>query len=267
MAAEFSCKFRHDGPMSGVPFTESIEPRVVDARADATALKVRAQQVSRGAARAAVLGVNDGLVSNLCLILGVAGAGTSQGAVRIAGFASLIAGAFSMAAGEWVSVRSQVELLEGVIGELRRLIVRNPRLVLDQLVSKLTEAGFDESTARRASTELPLHQEKFMHFTARTVFGIDPEELGSPVTAALSSFALFSAGALVPLTPWFFIKGTRAVLLSAALTAVASLVVGGIIARSSGNNVVRSATRQLIIVITASAITYGIGKLFGTAVA
>ena len=105
-----------------------------------------------------------------------------------------------------------------------------------------------------------------MHFTARTVFGIDPEELGSPMTAALSSLALFSGGALVPLMPWFFTRGTAAVLLSAVLTAVASLAVGGVIARSSGNNVLRTAARQLLIVVAASAITYGIGKAFGTTI-
>ncbi len=254
------------GNPTRAPITVPIDAHVVDADADAKALQVRAQQVSKGAARAAVLGVNDGLVSNLCLILGVAGASTSQSAVRIAGFASLIAGALSMAAGEWVSVRSQVELFHGVLAELRRLIVRNPKLVLDQLVDRLVDAGFDESTARRASTELPLDGERFMVFTARTVFGIDPEELGSPVTAAVSSLALFSGGALVPLLPWFFTKGTPAILLSAVLTGVASLAVGAVIARSSGNNVARSAARQFAIVVAASAITYGIGKAFGTTI-
>lgn len=251
---------------TGGPLTLPIEARVRDAAADAAALKRRAQQVSRGAARAAVLGVNDGLVSNLCLILGVAGAAATQGSVRIAGFASLIAGAFSMAAGEWVSVRSQVELFEGVLGDLRRLIQRNPKLVLDDLVQRLTEAGFDEDTAKQASTELPLHETRFMHFAARTMFGIDPTELGSPVTAALSSLALFSAGALVPLVPWFFTSGTTGVLLSGAFTAIASLVVGAVIAQSSGNNGARAALRQFAIVVAASLITYGIGKLFGTAI-
>ena len=251
---------------TGSPITVAIDAHVADAAADATALRVRAQQVSRGAVRAAVLGVNDGLVSNLCLILGVAGASTSQSAVRVAGFASLIAGALSMAAGEWVSVRSQVDLLHGVLAELRRLVVRNPKLVLDQLVDKLVDVGFDESTARRASTELPLDGDKFMVFTARSVFGIDPDELGSPVTAAVSSLVLFAAGASVPLLPWFFMKGTPAVLLSAVLTGLASLAVGAVIARSSGNGIARSAARQFAIVVAASAITYGIGKAFGTAI-
>lgn len=106
-----------------------------------------------------------------------------------------------------------------------------------------------------------------MHFTARTVFGIDPEELGSPSTAALTSLMLFAGGALVPLMPWFFTSGTSGVLWSTALTGIASLVFGGIIASSSGNDVSRSALRQLLIVAFASAITYGIGKVFGTTIA
>ena len=254
-------------PSAGdAPLAVPIDARVRDAADDSAALRRRAQQVSRGAARAAVLGVNDGLVSNLCLILGVAGAAASQGSVRIAGFASLVAGALSMAAGEWVSVRSQVELFEGVLGDLRRLIQRNPKLVLNELVQRLVEAGFDEGTAKLASTELPLHETRFMHFAAQTMFGVDPAELGSPVTAALSSLALFSGGALVPLAPWFFTSGTTGVVLSAAFTAIASLIVGAAIARSSGNNVARSALRQFGIVVAASLITYGIGKLFGTAI-
>ncbi len=260
-------KSRTSVPISTGPLTAAIEPKVLDAQADSVALRLRAQQVSRGAARAAVLGLNDGLVSNLCLILGVAGATASQSSVRLAGFASLIAGACSMAAGEWVSVQSQVELFQGVLSDLRRLIARNPALVLNELVDKLVDAGFDAATARRASTELPLNEDRFMHFTARTVFGIDPEELGSPSTAALTSLMLFAGGALVPLMPWFFTSGTSGVLWSTALTGIASLVFGGIIASSSGNDVSRSALRQLLIVAFASAITYGIGKVFGTTIA
>jgi vacuolar iron transporter family protein len=252
--------------MSSSPATFPIEPRPTDPSADAAALQRKAQQVARGAARAAVLGVNDGLVSNLCLILGVAGAAASQSSVRLAGFASLIAGACSMAAGEWVSVRSQVELYDGVLSELQRLIVRNPALVLGELVRKLTDVGFDRATAQRASAELPLDGAHFMSFTARTVFGIDPDETGSPTTAALSSLCFFAMGAIVPLAPWFFIGGTAAVVWSVALTAVASLGVGAVVGRNGNGKIGRSAARQFAIVVLASAVTYGIGKLFGTAV-
>lgn len=243
-----------------------IDASVGDGGADTAALRRKAGQVARGGARAAVLGVNDGLVTNLCLILAIAGANATQSAVRLAGFASLIAGAFSMAAGEWVSVRSQAELSGGVLAELRRLISRNPQLVLDELTTQLVEDGFGNETARRASTELPLDEDRFLSFTARAVFGVNPDELGSPVTAAVSSFALFSVGALIPLAPWFFTSGGTAVFVSVALTAVASLTVGSLISTSSGNSAVLGGARQLAIVVLASAITYGIGALFGTAI-
>jgi VIT1/CCC1 family predicted Fe2+/Mn2+ transporter len=186
--------------------------------------------------------------------------------VRLAGFASLIAGAFSMAAGEWVSVRSQAELSSGLLAELRRLISRNPRLVLNELTDELVDNGFAYDTAKKASAELPLDEDKFLSFTARTVFGVNPNELGSPVTAAVSSFVLFSIGALVPLAPWFVTRGGAAVAISAALTAIASLLIGGLVSWWSGNSALRGGARQLAIVILASAITYGIGALFGTAV-
>ena len=250
----------------GRPTQIPIEPRVGDAAADTAALRRKAEQVQRGGARAAVLGVNDGLVTNLCLILAIAGANASQSAVRLAGFASLIAGAFSMAAGEWVSVRSQAELSGGLLTELRRLISRNPRLVLAELTHQLVEDGFGSDTARKASTELPLDEDKFLSFTARTVFGVNPDELGSPVVAAISSFALFSVGALVPLAPWFVTRGGAAVAISVILTAVASLLVGGLVSWWSGNSATRGGCRQLGIVILASAVTFGIGALFGTAV-
>lgn len=248
------------------PYVEHIEPRVADGSRDAAELKARVQAVARGGARAAVLGVNDGLVTNVCLILAVAGASSSAGEVRVAGFASLVAGAFSMAAGEWVSVRSQVELFAGILEELRRLVQRNPKLVLDELTGKLVDAGFTRDTAQRAATELPLSEPQFFDFTARTVFGVDPDELGSPIVAAGSSLALFAAGALVPLLPWFVLHGAPAVAASVVATALASAVVGGWVSRSADRPVHRGAVRQLVIVVAAAAVTYAIGKLFGATV-
>jgi VIT1/CCC1 family predicted Fe2+/Mn2+ transporter len=251
----------------GRPTHIPIDPQVRNADADTAALRRKAEQVSRGGARAAVLGANDGLVTNLCLILAVAGANATPSSVRLAGFASLIAGAFSMAAGEWVSVSSHKELAVGLLGELRRLIARNPKLVLDELTTQLIDDGFASDTAKQASTELPLDEDRFLSFTARTVFGVNPNELGSPVTAATSSFALFAIGALIPLAPWFVTSGAAAVGSSIVLTGIASLFIGGLVSRSSGNSTIAGATRQLAIVILASAITFGIGSLFGTAIA
>jgi VIT1/CCC1 family predicted Fe2+/Mn2+ transporter len=249
------------------PTTIPIDRSVADPTVDAATLRARITQVSRGAARAAVLGVNDGLVSNVCVILAVAGADASPSSVRLAGFASLLAGALSMAAGEWISVRSQVELFTGLLDELRRLVARNPKLVLDELADHLEEAGFGRSTAQLASTELPLDEDRFLDFAARTIFGVNPQELGSPMTAAVSSLLWFASGAVVPLLPWFFTDGGLAVWLSVGLTGVASLAVGAAVGRSSGRSVAAGALRQLLIVAAASAVTWGVGTVFGTAVA
>jgi VIT1/CCC1 family predicted Fe2+/Mn2+ transporter len=236
-------------------------------RRDAEALRRRVAQVTRGAARAAVLGVSDGLVTNICVILALAGANASAGSVRLAGFASLLAGALSMAAGEWVSVRSQVELYGGLVDEMRDLVARNPELVLHELADHLEHAGFGRETAQVASTELPLDEDRFLRFTARTLFGLDPDELGSPVTAATTSLVLFAAGAFVPLAPWIVTEGFRAEAVSIALTVVASLVVGSYVSRSSGRRPLVGAVRQLLIVCVASAATYGIGAAFDTVTA
>jgi VIT1/CCC1 family predicted Fe2+/Mn2+ transporter len=243
-----------------------IAPRPVDPNADAAELERKAQQVARGGARAAVLGVNDGLVTVLSLILGLAGANASASAVRLAGVASLVAGALSMAAGEWVSVRAQVELYQGVLDELSTLVGRNPQLVLDSLVSKLEGFGFDTPTAQKASTEIGLDEDLFLGFTAQTVFGVNRDELGSPFTAALSSLALFTAGALVPLFPWFITRGGAGVAWTVSLTAVGAVATGAYVSRSAGTPLWRGATRQLVIVVFAAAVTFGIGAALGTTV-
>jgi len=249
------------------PLRIAIAPRVVDPASDAAALAARVAQVARGGARAAVLGVNDGLVTNVCLILALAGADASASNVRLAGFASLLAGCLSMAAGEWVSVRNQVELYTSLLGEVRQLVARNPKLVLDNLSAHLEATGFGRATAQTAAAELSLDEERFLDFTARALFGINTNELGSPLTAATTSLMYFAGGALVPLMPWFFTEGTAAATLSIALTAGASLVFGGVVARLSNRPALLGALRQLVIVVAAAGITYGVGNLFGTTVA
>lgn len=258
------------GPAAGVASTAPVkvgpQPATVDRNQDAAELAARIAQVSRGATRAGVLGVSDGLVTNVCLILAVAGANASASSVRLAGFASLLAGAVSMAAGEWVSVRSQVELYRGLLGQLQALVARDPELILDQLADHLVEAGFGRETALVASTELPLNESRFLRFTARTLFGIDPDELGSPMTAGVTSFVLFGLGALAPLSPWFFTQGAAGVALSVIIAVIASVVVGGYVSRSSGRTPVIGALRQLAIVTVSAAVTYSLGAIAGTAI-
>jgi VIT1/CCC1 family predicted Fe2+/Mn2+ transporter len=248
------------------PIRISTGHRVPDSAADAAELSGRIAAVAKGGARAAVLGVNDGLVTNVCLILAVAGASASAADVRLAGFASLVAGALSMAAGEWVSVRSQVELYMGLLAEVRGLVDRNPKFILDRLSSSLEEAGFGRATAQTAAAELPLDEGRFLDFTARTIFGINPSELGSPLNAGVTSLAYFAGGALVPLLPWFFTGGGTAIWLSISLTALAGLAVGGIVAHLSDRPIGFGALRQLGIVVAAAGVTFGIGHLFGAAV-
>jgi len=231
---------------------------------DLEILSRRAQQVQRGAARAAVLGVNDGLVSVLCVILGVAGAGASHKTVLLAGFAALVAGAISMAAGEWISVKSQVELFEGVLKDIRRMHTHDKALLVSQLENDFRQS-MTPATASKAANDIGKNDEHLFTSFVNNIIGINPDELGSPWTAALTSFLLFTAGAITALLPWFFGGGGVAITASIVLTALGGLLVGGYIGKSSGNNVVRSSIRQLLIIILASVVTYGVGKLFGVA--
>lgn len=233
---------------------------------DSEILARRAMQVQRGGARAAVLGINDGLVSVLCLVLAVAATGSSQQAVLIAGLAGLIAGAISMAAGEWISVKAQVELFEGVLEDLKKMIRRDKELLTETLRDHLIEDGYQKKTASEATAQLAANNKDFYTTYAEQVIGINPDELGSPWVAAISSLSLFVLGALAPLAPWLFTDGSLAVTLSIVFTALASILVGGYVANSSGKHVAYGGLRQLGIVIFASVVTYGIGYVFGTAV-
>lgn len=234
---------------------------------DSQLLAKRAQQVQQGGARAAVLGVNDGLVSVLCLVLGVAATGAPREAVLIAGFASVVAGAFSMAAGEWISVKSQVDLFEGVLADLKSMIRRDKELLEENLEKHYISDGYSRKVARQATAEIAKHEKSFFQAYAEQVVGINPHELGSPWVAAVSSFLLFIAGSLAPLLPWFFASGLTAIAWAVGLTAISSLLTGGYVAYSSGKSLAFGSLRQLVIVALASAVTYGVGHLFGTAIA
>ncbi len=236
-------------------------------RRDSDLLAKRAAQVQGGAARAAVLGINDGLVSTVCLVLVVSAAiNGQQQPVLIAGLGGLIAGAFSMAAGEWISVRAQVELFQGILRDLRQLAKNDMPLLQDTLKDKFIENGLSSKAAASASADIAKKDTHFTELYAVQVLGVNPDELGSPWTAAGSSFALFTLGSLVALSPWFFIGGQFAAWLSVIFTALVSLGVGAYIAQSSGRSLIYGAVRQFLIVLLASAVTYGVGVLFGVAI-
>lgn len=230
---------------------------------DSELLNKRALQIHRGAARAAVLGVNDGLVSVLCIVLAVHAAQDSAKSVLIAGFAGLVAGAISMAAGEWISVTSQVDLFRGVLGDVKRLLKEDRAILVSQLQDDFESSGADSKTAAAVANEIAKDDSHLMQEYAENVMKINPEELGSPWTAAFSSFALFTVGALFALAPWFFADGNIAAALSIALTIVAGSIVGGYVTRSSGGGIFRGAARQIFIIAFASVVTYGVGHLFG----
>ncbi len=221
------------------------------------------RNIQGGAARAAVFGISDGLVSNVSLILGVAGADPAPGVVRLAGLAGLVAGAFSMAAGEYVSMRAQAELLERELDLERTEIRRRPDHERRELAAIYQSRGVDPDIADELATAMMRDPELALETHAREELGIDPNELGSPVAASMSSFLAFSVGALVPLAPWFFGGGGAAVVASIVLGVLAALSVGAALARFTGRPVAPSAFRQLALSAIPAAITYALGSVAG----
>ncbi|MEV6208487.1 VIT1/CCC1 transporter family protein [Kitasatospora sp. NPDC051914] len=236
------------------------------AEAELAAIGRTAGRVAGGGIRAAVLGVNDGLVTNLCFILGIAGAAVDAATVRLSGLASLVAGALSMAAGEWVSVRGQREVAQGMENTLREAWRHSPPVVMAHLARSLRERGLDAETAVRATRGVVSAGRTARPTSLRILFGVSVQDAGSPAVAAVSSLLLFAVGALVPLVPWFVTEGGAAVTASAVVTALASLAVGAALGLGSGRSAVLTALRQLLIVAAASAVTYGLGTLAGDAV-
>ena len=224
------------------------------------------RDIDRGTARAAVFGVSDGLVSNVSLILGVAGANPGAGVVRLAGLAGLISGAVSMAAGEYVSMKAQTELFERELELERRELRRNPHVETVELTQIYQSRGVDPDQARDLAEQMMRDPEMALQTHAREELGIDPDKLGSPTGAAVSSFIAFALGALVPLLPWFFGSGTTATVASIVLGAVACIVVGALLARFTGRRVWFSAARQLAIATVAAGTTFLVGHLVGVGV-
>ncbi|HTB61354.1 MAG TPA: VIT1/CCC1 transporter family protein [Polyangia bacterium] len=216
--------------------------------------------------RPAVFGASDGLVSNLCLILGVAGASASNHTVLITGVAGLMAGAFSMAAGEYVSVRSQREMFEHQIGAERDELRQYPEQEAAELSLIYQARGLSKGDADRAATHLIADPDRALDTLAREELGLDPGALGSPTGAALSSFASFALGAAVPLAPFLLAMGRGALGASVLLTAVALFGIGCAISLFTGRGALRSGARMLLIGGAAGGVTYAIGRLVGGAV-
>lgn len=221
------------------------------------------RDVRSGGARAAVFGMSDGLVTNVSLILGVAGAHPGGTFVRLTGLAGLVAGAFSMAAGEYLSMQAQRELLQRELDLERQSLRRSPEAERRELKAIYERRGLDPALAAELVAEVMRDPDVALETHAREELGIDPGALGSPWRAAASSFVTFAIGALLPLLPWLFASGTGAILASVVIGAVASLVVGGALGFFTGRSPVRSALRQFVVAALAAGVTYGIGRAVG----
>lgn len=223
----------------------------------------RHRDVKSGGSRAAVLGAGDGLITNVSLVLGVAGASTNVSTVRLAGVAGLLAGAFSMAAGELVSVRAQKELAEKELDVERRELADEPEAEMRELAAMYRARGVPADDAMTVARILSANEHVALDTHARLELGIDPEDSGQPVKAAAFSFVSFTIGAILPLFPWFFTRGTSAVLLSIFIGAAAALLLGAFIGSMAGRSVVGTALRQLLVAALAAGITFGVGHLLG----
>ncbi len=227
----------------------------------------RHRAIGGNALRAAVLGANDGLVSNFSLVMGVAGASSGGSATLIAGIAGLLAGAFSMALGEWLSVQSARELHARQIGIEAEELRRFPEEEEEELRLIYEAKGMPAEQAREiAARAIGGDARTALDTLSREELGIDPEDLGgSAWVAATTSFVLFALGAIVPVIPFLVAEGTGAIVASAGLAAVALFLVGAAITIVTGQPALRSGLRQLAFGVAAAAITFAIGRMLGTA--
>lgn len=215
-----------------------------------------------GIIRASIFGVSDGLVSNLALVMGVAGGTANSQTVILAGSAGLLAGAFSMAVGEYVSMQTQREVMERELRLEREHILLYPKEEEAHLEELLGQAGIEASEAHRMARKIHEQIDPAVDFHALLELGIVPRQLGSPVRAAFSSFVAFVLGALIPLLPWFFSE--QAFVASLVVSALALLAVGGVATTVTHRHWLAGALRQLFFGTTAAAVTFAIGRWIGT---
>jgi VIT1/CCC1 family predicted Fe2+/Mn2+ transporter len=217
--------------------------------------------------RAAVLGANDGLVSNFCLIMGVAGAGTGNKAILLTGLAGLIAGACSMALGEWLSVTNARELATTQIAREADELEMSPEAEEHELALIYRAKGLEADEARRVASQMMRDKDKALDTLTREELGLDPAELGgNPWSAAGVSFCLFSVGAIFPTMPFLWTHGFSAIAQCIVLSAVALASIGVFTSLFNGRSAAFSALRQVLIGLVAAAFTFGVGRLLGVSV-
>ena len=219
-----------------------------------------------GRLRAAIFGVNDGLVTNASLVVGVAAADPGRQVVILAGIAGLVAGAFSMAAGEFISMSVQRELFEAQIALERKELEEDPEGERHEVAVMFRAKGLDAADAERIADRVMDQPEVALDLMAREELGLNPDDLGSPWGAAMSSFLAFAAGAAIPLVPYVALGGSAAMLVSLALTALVLMAVGAFTARITHRTVVFGALRALVIGALATGVTYVVGRIIGVAV-
>ncbi len=219
-----------------------------------------------GSLRAGVFGVSDGLVSNTALVMGFAGSGTSPGVTLLAGIAGLLAGSFSMAAGEYISMSSQREMYQREIALEESELIEKPEEERAELVLIYRAKGLPRSDAEHMADRIMADRSIALDTLAREELGLDPDSLGSPWGAAVSSLLAFAIGAFVVVIPYLFTGGTTAMVIAIALAACAAFGVGASIGALNGRPVLRSGLRQVIVGTLAAGVTYGVGHLIGTSV-
>jgi len=221
------------------------------------------RSVAGGQARAAVFGVNDGLVSNVSLILGFAASGVDSNIVRLAGLAGAVAGAISMAAGEWVSVSAQNDLIQRELDIELDELRHNTEHETAELAAIYEGHGMEATSAATAAAEVMRSPETALSVHAREELGVDPNELPSAWKAAMWSIMSFLFGALLPIVPWYLGSGTGATVASLAIGVAAAAGVGAAVGRFAERPLPWAVTRQMLIVLGACAVTFAIGQLFG----
>lgn len=214
-----------------------------------------------------MFGISDGLVTNVSLILGFVGAQPGPGYIRLAGLAGLLAGAFSMAAGEYVSMSAQQELLHRELEIERRALKSAPEAEQEELAQVYQRRGLTPEAATYVAQMMMRTPELALEAHAREEIGVDPSSISSPYPAAISSFLSFCVGAVIPLVPWFFVRGIPAVASSVVSVAAASVVIGLLLSQATGRPPARSAVRQLVVSMVAAGVTYLVGRLIGVDVA
>jgi VIT1/CCC1 family predicted Fe2+/Mn2+ transporter len=230
-------------------------------------LEGRHRSVGSNALRAGVLGANDGLCSNLSLVMGVAGATVDHRVILMTGLAGLLAGSFSMALGEWVSVTSARELAQREVAIEKSELLENPEEEREELQLIYESKGLTVREAKELSAKLMKDPGTALDALSREELGIDPDELtGSPWVAAVTSLLLFALGAIVPVLPFFFLSGLEGAVVSLAAGATGLFAIGAAITLFTGRSVWFAGGRQLLLGLAAAAATFGIGKAIGVAI-